>query len=105
MFKLHQTHLLNFSDMQWYKAEISLSLFSGGQALDAIAIDDVNVQDKPCETGYFVINNYAELLETASPGDYLYGPVMYTDDGYAYQILVRTGLIIGRKDEKIFFFL
>jgi len=58
------------------------------------------VQDKPCETGYFVINNYAELLETASPGDYLYGPLMYTDDGYAFQIKVRS----RKKTGKIFVF-
>ncbi|CAK8685516.1 unnamed protein product [Clavelina lepadiformis] len=55
---------------------------------DIIAIDDISILDKPCETGYFIIRNYKEILETTSVGDYVYSPIMYTEDGYAYQVKV-----------------
>ena len=65
------------------------SSFCSDQASDVIAIDDVNVVDKPCETGFFVIHDYSKLIATAQKGDYLYSPLMYTDDGYGFQIKVK----------------
>ena len=56
---------------------------------DVVAVDDVSVVDKPCETGYFVIRDFSTLIATSQKGDYIYSPKMYTDDGYAFQIKVR----------------
>lgn len=63
------------------------------QARDTVAIDDLNVVDKPCETGYFVIRDYSQLIATSQKGDYIYSPLMYTDDGYAFQIKVSRNQI------------
>jgi len=52
----------------------------------------VSVLDKPCETGFFVIHDYSALIATAQKGDYLYSPLMYTDDGYGFQIKVIINL-------------
>lgn len=62
--------------------------FSGGVAGEVIAIDDVSVLDKPCDTAYFTIQDYSSLLASTSKGDSLYGPLQYTDDGYAFRLLV-----------------
>uniref|UniRef100_H2YCS2 MAM domain-containing protein n=1 Tax=Ciona savignyi TaxID=51511 RepID=H2YCS2_CIOSA len=55
---------------------------------DVIAIDDISVLDKPCEMTYFVINDYSQILATSTPGDYIYSPLMYTDDGYGFQVKI-----------------
>ena len=57
-------------------------------ANDVIAIDDVNIMDKPCETGFFTINDFTDLISSTQKGDYMYGPEMFTEDGYAFRILV-----------------
>ena len=64
--------------------------FCSDEASDVVAIDDVNVVDKACETGYFVVHKFSEILASAQKGDYLYSPLMHTDDGYGYQIKVMS---------------
>lgn len=62
---------------------------TGGFSDDVIAIDDVSVQDKPCETGYFVVPDFTAILASAVPDEtVIYSPTMYTDDGYAFRVKV-----------------
>jgi len=60
---------------------------SGGYSDDVIALDDIQIQDKPCETNYFKIQEWSKLLENTEVGDAVYGPLLYTDEGYAFKLL------------------
>lgn len=56
---------------------------------DVIAIDDVSVIDKECDTGYFLVPEYSNLMATYLPDEYYQSPIMYTGSpGYAFQVLV-----------------
>lgn len=62
---------------------------TGGHTTDIIAIDDVAVVDKECDTSYFLIQNYDVLLDTLPMNSYNISPIMYTGNpGYAYQLLI-----------------
>ena len=58
-------------------------------ANDVIAIDDISMLDRPCDTAYFTVTQFSQLLAVSQKGDYLFGPTLFTDDGYAFNILVR----------------
>ncbi|XP_078488569.1 meprin A subunit alpha-like [Ciona intestinalis] len=55
---------------------------------DVIAVDDISILDKPCETSYYMIHDFSSLLATTSKGDAVYSPLMYTDEGYAFKIIL-----------------
>jgi len=59
-----------------------------------LAIDDVNLVDKKCETAYFSINNYSQVLNAAEKGSYIFSNLFFTDDGYAFKALVSLLLLI-----------
>lgn len=65
-----------------------ICFFIGGFTSDSIAVDDLSVQDKACDTSYYQINEYDVYLQNTSKGEYYRSPVMYTDDGYAYNLKV-----------------
>nr|XP_002123301.1 meprin A subunit alpha-like isoform X1 [Ciona intestinalis] len=71
-------------------SEYKLAIIGNGHNIagDVIAIDDVSVLDKPCEMTYFVVNDYSQILATSARGDYFYSPLMYTDDGYGFQVKI-----------------
>lgn len=54
-----------------------------------MAIDDVSITDKECDTSYFMIENYAEQAEGMAVDEAVTSPLMYTGHpGYAYKVLV-----------------
>ena len=56
---------------------------------DIIAIDDIQVQDRPCDTTYVQIHDWSNILATVPTGDAIYAGPLYTDEGYAFQLKVR----------------
>ncbi|CAK8678189.1 unnamed protein product [Clavelina lepadiformis] len=69
----------------YYKLVVAAK--TSGFENDVIAIDDISVLDKPCDTNYFVINDFSQLLASTVKGDGVYSPLLYTDEGYAFKIL------------------
>lgn len=56
---------------------------------DIIAIDDVSITDKECDTSHFMVEGYSEKMNTMAVDEYFESPVMYTGHpGYAYKLLV-----------------
>jgi len=53
-----------------------------------LAIDDVNIVDKRCETAYFSVNDYAQLLNATEKGSYFLSNLLLNEDGYAFKVLV-----------------
>nr|XP_039258477.1 meprin A subunit beta-like [Styela clava] len=62
---------------------------TGGYYNDIIAIDDVSIVDKECDSSYFMIPQYSSLLESYSVDEYSASHIMYTGNpGYAFQLLI-----------------
>jgi len=53
-----------------------------------LAIDDVNIVDKRCETAYFSVNDYAQLLNATEKGSNFLSNLLFNEDGYAFKVLV-----------------
>lgn len=65
------------------------NLTTGSYASDVIAIDDVSITDKECDTSYFMIENYADEMNNMAVDEAIESPIMYTgNSGYAYKVLV-----------------
>jgi hypothetical protein len=66
-------------------------VFSAKNAVskDIIAIDDVQVQDRACDTTYVQIHEWSSLLaQVGTSGDAVYTGPLYTDEGYAFQLKI-----------------
>jgi len=59
---------------------------SGGYTDDVIAVDNIQIQDKPCETNYFKIQDFSKLLSKTAVGEKVFGPILYDDEGYAFRV-------------------
>lgn len=55
---------------------------------DTIAIDDVSVQDKTCEDGFFITEDYSTILESYKKGESFLSPVMTSTQGYNFRVLI-----------------
>nr|XP_039261435.1 meprin A subunit beta-like [Styela clava] len=86
------------SDNKWRYHRMSINAESayrivfqgktGPSDQDVIAIDDVSVQDKPCEDDYFVVDDYNNKLNTFAKGEFYTSPVLESDEGYYYKVKV-----------------
>nr|XP_039258356.1 meprin A subunit alpha-like isoform X1 [Styela clava] len=62
---------------------------TGGYPSDVIAIDDVSVQDRECDTAYFTVNDYTEKANTYGVNEAIISDTMYTGTpGYAFQAVI-----------------
>ena len=59
-----------------------------GHKDDIIALDDIQIQDKPCDTAYLQIHDYSELLAATANKTSITTDPLYTDDGYAFRLIV-----------------
>jgi len=59
---------------------------SGGYTDDIIAVDNIQIQDKPCETNYFKVQDFSNLLSNTDVGEKVYGPILYDNEGYAFRL-------------------
>merc|ERR1712168_672081 len=55
---------------------------------DVIAIDDILIQDRACDTTYVQIHGFSQLLAEATPGSAVFTDTLYTDDGYAFLLKI-----------------
>jgi len=53
---------------------------------DVIAIDDIQIQDRACDTTYVQVHDYTQVYNSVEEGDAIFTDTMYTDDGYAFQL-------------------
>ena len=54
-----------------------------------LALDDVNVFDRRCDTTYFVINDYAKVLASITKRNkFIRSNMFFSEDGYAFKVLV-----------------
>ena len=67
---------------------IQLKNIIGGYTDDVIAVDNIQIQDKPCETNYFKIQDFSKLLSKTAVGEKVFGPILYDDEGYAFRVFV-----------------
>ena len=51
------------------------------------SIDDINLSESECPHNIWKINNFERLLTNTDYNSYLHSPVMYSTDGYAYQVV------------------
>ncbi|XP_030248698.1 meprin A subunit beta-like [Sparus aurata] len=51
------------------------------------SIDDINLSESECPHNIWKINNFERLLTNTDYNSYLQSPVMYSTDGYAYQVI------------------
>ncbi|XP_039248817.2 meprin A subunit alpha-like isoform X2 [Styela clava] len=83
---------------------------AGEYPSDVIAIDDVSVQDRECDTAYFTVPDYKEKVKTYAFGEAILSDVMYTGTpGYAFRAViypygVRSDIDAGYPDYIGFFF-
>jgi len=69
-----------------------------------LALDDVNVLDRRCETTYFFINEYAQVLNTTAKGNYLWSNFLFNEDGYAFKIAVSGSLMLFCGCKRLLFY-
>nr|XP_039248599.1 meprin A subunit beta-like [Styela clava] len=62
---------------------------TGGFYNDIIAVDDVSVLDKECDTSFFTVPQYSMMADMYEVNEYSTSPIMYTGNpGYAFQIMI-----------------
>jgi len=60
-----------------------------------LALDDVNVFDRRCDTTYFVINDYAKVLASITKRNkFIRSNLFFSEDGYAFKVIVSEILIL-----------
>jgi len=72
----------------WFTFEEQFSFWFVQFVAALLAIDDVNIVDKRCETAYFSINDYAQVLNATEKGSNLLSDLLFNEDGYAFKVLV-----------------
>jgi len=90
----------------WFTFEEQFSFWFVQFVAALLAIDDVNIVDKRCETAYFSINDYAQVLNATEKGSNLLSDLLFNEDGYAFKVLVSLLPLIclwvaGRIDPNI----
>lgn len=59
-----------------------------GHNEDIIALDDIQIQDRPCDTAYLQIHDYSQVLASTADKSGFWTDPLYTDDGYAFKLKI-----------------
>jgi len=67
--------------------KLVFSAKNGGKD-DVIAVDDILIQDKPCDSAFVQIHNWSDVLASTTNKTGFKTDPIYTDAGYAFKLLI-----------------
>jgi len=59
-----------------------------GHTDDIIALDDIQIQDRPCDTAYLQIHDYSQVLAATADKSGFWTDPLYTEDGYSFRLKI-----------------